>query len=114
MWRKDEWVRLSYLRDHAREALEMARGRTRADLDENRMLELALVRLLEVVGEAASRVSTDTRQAYPNVPWSQIVALRNRLIHGYDNVDLDVLWAILRDDLPVLLAQIEAILQQHD
>ncbi len=114
MWRKDEWVRLSHLRDHAREALEMARGRTRADLDENRMLELALVRLLEVVGEAASRVSTDTRQAYPNVPWSQIVALRNRLIHGYDNVDLDVLWAILRDDLPVLLAQIEAILQQHD
>ena len=59
-------------------------------------MNLALVRLLEVVGEAASRVPVDERSQYPQIPWSQIVALRNRLIHGYDSVDFDILWQILK------------------
>jgi uncharacterized protein with HEPN domain len=63
--------------DHAREAVEMARGKTRADLDANRQLNLALVRLLEIIGEAASRMPEDERTRYPGVPWPQIVSLRN-------------------------------------
>ena len=73
-------------------------------------LNLALVRLLEVVGEAAGRVSPATCSLYPDIAWSKVVGLRNRLIHGYDDVDFDVLWAILRDDLEPLIAELERIL----
>jgi len=93
--------------DHAREAVTMARGKTRQDLDADRKLNLALVRLLEIVGEAASRTTLEERNRYPSVPWAQISALRNRLIHGYDSIDFDVLWQIVSDDLPQLIAQIE-------
>lgn len=94
--------------DHAREALEMARGRTRRDLDENRQLELSLVRLLEIVGEAANRVPEEERQRYPAVPWRDIVDFRNRVIHGYDAVDLNIVWEIVEGDLPALVAALEA------
>lgn len=77
--------------DHAREAVAMAKGRTRADLDADRQFNLALVRLLEIVGEAANRMPEDERARFPDVPWPQIVGLRNRLIHGYDEVDFDIL-----------------------
>jgi uncharacterized protein with HEPN domain len=94
----------------AREAAQMAQGKTRADLDADRPLNLSLVRLLEVVGEAASRVPAPERAAYPGIPWPQIVGLRNRLIHGYDNVDFDILWQIVTQDLPALIAELEKIL----
>ncbi len=78
------------MRDHAREAMALAQGHSRADLDANRMLNLALVRLLEIVGEAAARVPPDERVTYPAIPWPQIVGLRNRLIHAYDAVDFEI------------------------
>lgn len=71
---------------HAREAVDMAEGRTRSDLSSDRMPELSLVRLVEVVGEAASRVSEWTRLQFPTVPWRVVVAMRDHLIHGYDTV----------------------------
>lgn len=97
-------VRLRHMLDHAREAVAMAAGKRRADLDSDRKLNLALVRLLEVVGEAASRTPTDQRDQYPQIPWTQIVGLRNRLIHGYDSVDFDILWQIVTHDLPLIVA----------
>jgi len=103
---KDDQVRLRHMVDSAMEAVELIRGISRADLDTNRVISLALVRLLEIVGEAASKVTTDTRQQTPNIPWSQIVSLRHRLIHGYDTIDMDILWKILTDDLPALIAQL--------
>ena len=86
----------------------MARGRQRADLDTDRQLNLALVRLLEIIGEAANRVPDDQRACAPNVPWPQIVSLRNRLIHGYDEVDFDILWQIVTHDLPRLITALKA------
>jgi uncharacterized protein with HEPN domain len=74
------------------------------------VLNLALVRLLEIVGEAAGRVSEVERALHPEIPWPQIVGLRNRLIHGYDAVDHDILWQIITDDLPPLVKALEAIL----
>jgi uncharacterized protein with HEPN domain len=68
------------MRDHAKEAISMARGRSRQDLDSDRMLNLALVHLLEIVGEAANRVPPELRSSYPQIPWLEIVGLRNRLI----------------------------------
>jgi uncharacterized protein with HEPN domain len=95
--------------DSAMESVELIHGISRADLDTNRVLSLALVRLLEIVGEAASRVTPVTRQQTPNIPWSQIVSLRHRLIHGYDAINMDILWKILTDDLPLLIAQLQRI-----
>ena len=78
--------------DYAREAVSMIEGKNRADLHRERMLELALVRLIEVIGEAAARVTPESREKHGSIPWPEVVGMRNRLIHGYDQVDLDVLW----------------------
>ncbi len=96
--------------DHTREAVAMAKGKTRADLDADRMLNLSLVRLLEIVGEAAGRIPDDERSRYPDIPWPEIVSLRNRLIHGYDSVDFDILWQIITNDLPSLIMQLDKII----
>ena len=104
-------VRLRHMLDHANEAVAMAHGRKRADLDSDRQLNLSLVRLLEIVGEAATRVPAEERACHPDIPWPEIVGLRNRLIHGYDSVDFDILWQIVSDDLPPLIAALEEALK---
>lgn len=93
--------------DHAREAAEMCRGRRRVDLDADRMFNLALVRLLEVVGEAANRVSRERQSRIGGVPWAEVIGLRNRIIHGYDQVDFDILWVVVEQDLPPLIRVLE-------
>jgi RHS repeat-associated protein len=100
MSKRSSDIRLRHMLDHAREAVAPAEGKTREDLDRDRLLELALVRLLEIVGEAASRVPEEERARYPQIPWAQMVGLRNRLVQGYDAVDLDILWQIVAVDLP--------------
>ncbi|MBI5178536.1 MAG: DUF86 domain-containing protein [Nitrospinae bacterium] len=108
----DDGIRLRHMLDHAREALAIAKGIKRETLDSNRILSLALVRLLEIISEAANRVSDQCRRENPSLPWAQVVSLRNRLIHGYDSVDHDILWQILTGDLPVLVAELENILRK--
>jgi uncharacterized protein with HEPN domain len=98
--------------DHAREAFSMVEGKRRVDLDTDRKLNLALVRLLEILGEAAGRISKEERDRYSNIPWVEIVGLRNRLIHGYDEVDFDILWQIVTADLPPLIKNLEKVLSK--
>jgi uncharacterized protein with HEPN domain len=105
---REDDVRLRHMLDHAKEAVAMANGRTRKDLDSDRQQNLALVRLLEIVGEAAGRVPPEERAKLPRIPWPEIVGMRNRLIHGYDAVDFDILWQVLTDDLPPLIDALEA------
>lgn len=93
--------------DHAVEAVELCRDRARADLDADRLLNLALVRLIEIVGEAANRVSEPTQAAHPQIPWREIIGMRNRIVHGYDEVDFDILWAVIREDLPALVDRLK-------
>jgi uncharacterized protein with HEPN domain len=107
----DDGIRLHHMRDHAAEAVALAHGKARADLDRDRLLELGLVRLVEVVGEAASRVSEETRKRCPGIPWRQVCNMRNRLIHGYDTVDLDILWDVVQMDLPSLIAETDKALE---
>ena len=114
MTRRDTTVRLRHMLDYAREAHETVCEREREDLDDDRQLNLSLVRLLEIVGEAAARVPTDEREKYPGIPWSEIVGLRNRLIHGYDQVNFDILWEIVQDDLPPLIDELEKIIGEDD
>jgi uncharacterized protein with HEPN domain len=94
----------------AREATELVAGRARHDLDRDRVLSLALQRLVEVIGEAATRVSPMGRAAYPQLPWRLMTGMRNRLIHGYDIVDPAVLWDTITLDLPDLIGHVETIL----
>jgi uncharacterized protein with HEPN domain len=110
MPRDEDSVRLRHMLDAARKVVEFAHGRSRTDLDTDEMLQLALVRLIEVLGEAAKGVSPDCRQAYPEIPWKQIAGTRDRLVHGYFDVDLDIVWEIVSADLPDLLATLEKII----
>ena len=113
MSRHENVVQLRHMLDHAQEAVSMAEGKTRVDLEMERQLNLSLVRLLEIVGEAASRISREDRSRYLDIPWPEIIGLRNRLIHGYDAVDLDILWQIVKEDLPPLIDKLEKIVSQE-
>ncbi len=86
----------------------------RGDLDGDRMLLFALVRAVEVIGEAASKVTPETRSGMPAMPWAAITGMRNRLIHAYHDVDRDILWKTVTDELPQLIAALEAIIQKDD
>lgn len=108
--RKDDRVRLQHMLDAANEALTFIQSRIRADLDNDRMLVLSLVRELEIIGEAASNVSRATRSLSSGIPWQDITGMRNRLIHAYFDVDLDTVWNTVTKDLPVLKAELEKIL----
>lgn len=108
--RRDDWVRLRHMMDAARDAKSFIHGRRRSDLDDDRMLVLSLVKSLEIVGEAAARVSRETQMEAPQIPWADIVGMRNRLIHGYYEVDLDRVWDTIQDDLSPLMAALEELL----
>lgn len=105
-------VRLRHMLDAAQKARYYIHDHTRSDLESDELLSLALVRLLEIVGEAATHVSANVRTAYPSIPWQPIADTRNRLIHGYFDVDMDIVWTILQDDLPLLVAELERIVAQ--
>jgi uncharacterized protein with HEPN domain len=85
-------VRLQHLLDALASALRFAQGRQRGDLDTDDMLFFALTRAIEIAGEAASRVSAETREAMPDLPWSSIIGMRNHLVHAYFDIDRDILW----------------------
>ena len=107
---KTDDVRLRHMLDAAKEALSFMKGKSRKDLDTNRMLVLSLLRLVEIIGEAARQVSKEFQEKHPEIPWALIVAMRNRLIHAYFDVDLDRVWSTTQDDLPPLVAQLEKII----
>jgi len=108
--RQDDAIRVSHMLDAAREALSFVQNRERSELDRNRLLALALAKSIEIVGEAASRVSEETRRQAPQIPWQDIVGMRNRLIHVYYDIDLDRLWDTLNSDLPPLITQLKGLL----
>ena len=100
--------------DAARDVRSFVAGRRRADLDSDRALAYAIVRGIEVIGEAATRVSSPIKAAHNDVPWAMIVAMRNRLIHAYHDVNLDMVWKTVIEDLPPLIASLESILRAPD
>lgn len=112
MSRHDDQVSLKDMLSHAREAADLLGDARREELERNRVLQLALTRLVEIVGEAANRVSLLTRQKNPKIPWDQIIGMRNRLVHGYDVLDLDLLWNTVTNDLPPLIAAIGMIVEE--
>jgi uncharacterized protein with HEPN domain len=106
---KDDRIRLRHMLDAAREAVSFTEARSRADLDSDRMLVLSLVKSIEIVGEAASRVTAETQRQNPEIPWQDIVGMRNRLIHAYYDIDLDRVWDTVLDDLPPLITSLQRL-----
>ena len=107
---KDDEIRLRHMLDAAGQALDFARDETRASLNKDRKLEFALVKAIEIVGEAASKVSTECRENSPQIPWTNIIGMRNRLIHAYFDTNSDILWKTITEDLPPLVAELKKIL----
>ncbi len=104
-------TRVHHMLDALREAIQFSEGRARSDLDSDRMLMLALTRLIEIVGEAAKNVSERTRALTPEIPWREIGGSRNRLAHGYFDVNLDIVWHIVAVDFPALEPELERLRQ---
>ncbi len=114
MPRYDDPDRLRHMLGAARKAVAFCAGKARGDLDGDEMRVLALVRLVEIIGEAARSVSSQTRAKAATVPWREITGTRDRLVHGYAEVNLDILWEIVTRDLPPLIAEIERLLSGND
>lgn len=110
MTRHDDGTRLRHMLDHAREAVAMIRDHKREDLETDRKLNLALVRLVEIIGEAAARVSLRGQELAPDIPWQDIIGMRNRIVHGYDEVDFDILWDVVELHLPPLIVELERVI----
>ena len=104
-------VRILHIRDAARDAVKFVEGKSRADLESNEMLSLALVRLLEIIGEAANGISSELRAKHPTIHWAGMTSMRNRLIHGYFDINLDIVWETVTKDLPPLVAEMELVLR---
>ena len=111
--RKGELVRLRHMLDAAKEALSFIKGKSRSDLDTNRMLVLSLVKDIEIIGEAASKVSVEVRAENTDIPWTDIVDMRNHLIHAYFDIDLDIVWDSVIRDLPPLIDTLGKIISRE-
>ncbi len=109
---RDNVILLHHILEASGEIIGFITNRTRDDLASDRMLQHSLVRCLEIIGEAASKVTPEFQKQYPELPWKQMVATRNRLIHAYFTVNLEIVWQTCRDEIPVLNQAIERILDQ--
>jgi uncharacterized protein with HEPN domain len=113
MSRRDDSVPMRHMLDHAREAVAMIEGRTRSGLAAERLLQLAITRLVQIIGETASRVTTQGRARYAEIPWREVIDTRHRIIRGYDTVDYDIVWRIVTEELPALISALERALPGH-
>jgi uncharacterized protein with HEPN domain len=106
----DDPTRLQHMREAAIDAFSFIDGYSRDDLENDRRSVFALVKAIEIIGEAASKVSKDCQNRYPQMPWGDIIGMRNRLVHAYFDIDLDIVWEVVTHDLPPLLAELDVII----
>ena len=106
---KDDQVYLGHMLDVARKARQFVAGKSRDDFDADEPLRFALAHLLQIIGEAARHVSKDTQDAHPAMPWSLIIGMRHNVVHDYMNLDEEVVWSTVQNDLPGLIALLEQI-----
>jgi uncharacterized protein with HEPN domain len=100
--------------DAALEATAIVHGRAPDEAASDRVLALALVKLIEIIGEAAARVTRELQEAHPEIPWRQVTGMRHVLVHDYDRIDFDKVWSTVSTDLPALAAALEAVLPPHE
>jgi uncharacterized protein with HEPN domain len=107
--RDEDRVRLRHMIEAAESAVQFVAGRQRIELDEDRMLLFALVRTIEVLGEAASKISEEMRATHTGIPWHAIIGMRNRLIHAYFEINPEIVWQTVTQEIPALLPQLRAL-----
>lgn len=107
--RDEDRVRLQHMIEAAQSAIKFVSGRARADLDVDQMLLFAVVRAIEIVGEAASKISRETQAAHGAIPWKSIIGMRNRLVHAYFETNVQVVWETVTVELPAVLPQLQAL-----
>lgn len=106
---KDDLVYVGHMPDKAQEALSLIHEKTRPDYDRDTVLRLALTHVIQVIGEAARRVSLSFRERYPQIPWDAIAGMRNKIVHDYMDVDEDIVWDSVVHELPLLVAELKRI-----
>lgn len=106
----DDAVRLQHILDAMRSAAKFVENRTQDDLDDDEQLQFALARAIEIVGEAASKLSQDFRDSHPEIPWPLIIGMRNRLVHAYFDIDTEILWITATVSLPELAGKLRPLL----
>lgn len=111
MTKLDDPTRLRHMMDCAQKLVEFSAGKTQAAIAADEILSLAIVRLTEIIGEAAANVSQPMRDRYPHIQWGNIIGMRNRIVHAYFEIDMDVVWQTVTQDIPVLISQLEAVFQ---
>ncbi|MDO8578516.1 MAG: DUF86 domain-containing protein [Dehalococcoidales bacterium] len=110
----DDATRLYHILDSACKAAVFVRGKSREDLDSDELLALALVRLLEVIGEASTGITERLRAKYPEIPWREMANTRNRLIHGYFDISYDLVWETITKELPPLTRRLKRIFKEEN
>ncbi len=108
--KREDRIRLQHMLDAATDALSFAHGRERKDLDSDRQLVLAIVKSVEIIGEAAAGIDPYVRLQIPELPWDDIIAMRHRLVHAYYDVNLDIVWRTVQNDLPPLVDVLQGVL----
>ena len=106
---KDDLTRIKHMLDSVNEALSFIKNKTRKDLDQNRMLVLSLVKCIEIIGEAANSITDDLKFKHSSIPWQDIIKMRHRLIYAYFDVDYDIVWKTVQDELPELIKELKKV-----
>ncbi|MEN9518218.1 MAG: hypothetical protein RLZZ381_806 [Cyanobacteriota bacterium] len=106
---QDDTTRLKHMLDAAQKAIAFVNNRTFQDLENDEILALALVKLIEIVGEAASRISKEYQAEHTQIPWSAMTGMRNRLVHAYFDINLRILWQTTQEDLPSLILELNKL-----
>ena len=109
MTKIDDKTRLLHMLDAAKEATGYVIERSIQDLTNDRLIALGLVKLIEIIGEAAANISTEYKTNHPQIPWSEIIGMRNRLVHAYFDINLEILWQIIQESLPLLIDELEKL-----
>lgn len=103
-------VRLKHMLEAAQTCLQFGANRVRIDFETDQMLSFAVIRALEVFGEAASRISNEFQKKHTHIPWRAIIGMRNRLIHAYFDIDYDVVWNAINNEIPRIIPELEKLL----
>ena len=111
---RDDTVYLGHMLDTARKAVEKVKSKTRADFDADEDLRMVLTHCVQIIGEAASRVSQSTRAAHRHVPWKQIVGMRHRIVPDYMDIDEDILREVATRSLPELIGMLSPVVPTEE
>ena len=110
---RSDHTRLSHMIEAAQDAMTFLSGKSFDELQDDRQLAFAVVRALEIVGEAASQISQELRDRHPNIKWRDIISMRNKLVHAYFDINYNIVWAAVQDDIPRLVPELHKIVDEN-